>query len=411
MGRLLAASACAAAVLLTASACQGAADSEEPGAPGLTFLVAETAERPAAYWTEAVERVADANGLEIELTVIPLGGDPTAHVRQMLGEGAPLPDIMAGVSPKGLGTPELLYGWQPEEIARFRQPYSGSVAGQIYRLPATGEAVPVVYYNKDLLGEVPGTYAELLKTAGELKGDGVRPFALGGVEAATLLWSATITTDVYRESPTWMQHRRLDHVHFCDKEFRAAAEKVTELGEYVSITDNGGDAAFLAGEAAMYPASSRFALAAAAQPPAFEIGAFAWPTDDGGAVVPAYHGGGLSVSAAAKDLEAARRFALAFSLDPANLDHAATAEGLFPAVTEYTPPEAMGDIYRLGYELYTAAADTGALLPSVAAEDGDDGVPSATAEEWQASAARLLGGLTDAKEVCATLDGGYAPAG
>lgn len=417
MGRILAASACAAALLLTVSACQGDSGADDTGGTALTFVVAETAERPAAYWQEAVDRVAAAEGgLDIALTVIPLGADPTGHVRQMLGESGALPDIMAGVSPQGLGTPELLYGWQAEETVRFRLPYSGTVAGQIYRLPATGEALPLVYYNKDLLAEagvdeVPGTFAELLKAADALKDAGVRPFAVGGVDAATLLWSTTIATDVYRVSPGWMQHRRLGHVHFCDEEFRASAEKIADLGDYISLSDAGGDASFLAGDGAMYPASSRFALTAAAQPPGFEIGAFTWPTDDGSTVVPAYLGGGLSVSAASKDLAAAKRFALAFSLDTASLDHAATVEGLFPAVTDYTPPEETDAVYRLGYELYSAALETGTLMPAVGREDGDDGVPSAAAEEWQASAAQLLGGLAKPGEVCEKLDEGYQPTG
>jgi len=413
MGRLLAAGACAAALLLTVSACQGDSEAEDAG---LTFLVAETAERPAAYWQEAVDRVAAAEGgLDIALTVIPLGTDPTGHVRQMLSTGGALPDIMAGVSPQGLGTPELLYGWQPEETVRFRLPYAGTVAGQIYRLPGTGEALPLVYYNKDLLAEagideVPGTFADLLKAADALLDAGVKPFAVGGVEAATLLWSTTIATDVYRVSPGWMQHRRLGHVHFCDEEFRASAEKVADLADYISLSDAGGDASFLAGEGAMYPATSRFALAAGAQPPGFEIGAFTWPTDDGSTVVPAYLGGGLSVSATAKDLAAARRFALAFSLDTGNLDHAATVEGLFPAVTDYTPPEGSA-LYQRGYELYAEALETGTLMPAVGREDGDDGVPSAAVGDWQTAAAQLLGGLAEPGEVCATLDDGYRPAG
>ena len=414
MARLLPASACAAALLLLASACQNSPGGDDR--PTLTFLAAETAERPATYWQEAVNRVAEAEHVSIELTVLPLGEDPTAYAGRMLIESGALPDVMAGVSPQGLGTPELLYAWQPEEVARFRRPYAGTVKGQIYRLPTTGEAVPLVYYNEDLFERAgidgpPGTYAELLGDAAALKEAGVRPFALGGVDAATTVWSAAIATDVDRPSPGWMQHRRLGHVHFCDAGFRGSAEKVAELGAYVSLTDGGGDDVFLAGEAAMYPVSSRFALTAAARPPGFAVGAFAWPGDDGGAVVPAYLGGGLSVSAAAKDLPAARRFALAFSLDPANLDHAATAEGLFPAVTGYEPPEGAAELYRAGYEVFRAAAEAGALVAAAGVEDGDDGIPSAVAADWQTAAAQLLDGQTGADEACAALDSAYTPTG
>ncbi|HEY1179607.1 MAG TPA: ABC transporter substrate-binding protein, partial [Phytomonospora sp.] len=241
MGRLLTASACAAAVLLLATACQDGADEGDGAASTLTFLVAETAERPAAYWQEAADRVGASVDVKVEVTVIPLGADPTGHVRDLIAAGSALPDVMAGVSPNGLGTPELLYAWQDAELTRFRLPYAGSVAGKVYRLPATGEAMPLVYYNKKLLPEPPGTYAELLMTADALKDDGVRPFAVGGVDAATLLWSATVTTDVYREAPTWMQHRRLGHVHFCDEGFQSSAEKLAGLGEYISLTDSGGD--------------------------------------------------------------------------------------------------------------------------------------------------------------------------
>ena len=61
---------------------------------------------------------------------------------------------------------------------------------------------------------------------------------------------------------------------------------------------------------------------------------FNFPTADGRMIVPAYTGGGMIVSAKAKNLDAAKRFALAFQLDKAQLDASVKSDGLIPAIIQ-----------------------------------------------------------------------------
>jgi raffinose/stachyose/melibiose transport system substrate-binding protein len=68
-------------------------------------------------------------------------------------------------------------GWDIYEWARQRATYNGT----IYGIPDQVEEI-VVFYNKDLVSEVPETVDELRQIADELRGRGIIPFAFGDQE-------------------------------------------------------------------------------------------------------------------------------------------------------------------------------------------------------------------------------------
>src|SRR5215204_5464535 len=68
-------------------------------------------------------------------------------------------------------------GWGIYEWAKQRATYNGT----LYSVPDQVEEI-IVYYNKDLMPEVPRTVEELGQIANELKGQGIIPFAFGNQE-------------------------------------------------------------------------------------------------------------------------------------------------------------------------------------------------------------------------------------
>src|SRR6185369_1282798 len=135
-----------------------------------------------------------------------------------------------------------------------------------------------------------------------------------------------------------------------------------------------------------------------------EIGVFNFPTEDGKLVVPAYTGGGMIVSATAKNLDAAKKFALAFQLDKAQLDASVKADGLFPAIKGYTLPSDVGPVFKAGYELYQQAVSQQAVVHTFRWESADDGLLPGMADKVDAAAQDLISGRKTAADACAFLD-------
>src|SRR3712207_3275976 len=82
------------------------------------------------------------------------------------------------------------HGWEIYDWARQRATYDGTV----YGVPDQVEEI-IVYYNKDLVPEVPQTVEELREISGEIKGRGKIPLAFGNRERypASHLFSLAIS--------------------------------------------------------------------------------------------------------------------------------------------------------------------------------------------------------------------------
>jgi multiple sugar transport system substrate-binding protein len=410
------------ALLTAVGAVTGCSVNETPSGTGgkkeITFLVFETPNLTPQVWDAAIKRVTDRYpDIAVKKLVSPTQ-DRTTYAKQLLTAGQ-FPDVMIAVAPSGFAEAGNLYAWTPDELKDFQFPTNGAVRGKVYQLPANTQTIPVVYYNKDLfqragIAAAPATYPELLADAAKLKAKGITPFVIGGVhDSVGPLFAGIAGTEVYAKNPNWMHDRRAGKVKFSGPEFKAAAAKLADLAAkgYLDKRDvsrdyAAGQQAFLDGKGAIYAMGNWLAgaLDAPATKPKFEVGQFSWPADDGKLVVPAFTGGGLLVSATAKNLDAARRFALAYQLDKANNDQGAKADGLFPAIKGYTPPSDAGAAFKAGYDMYATAVSTNAVVPAFNFEAGDDSAVPGMGAKIDAAVVDLITGRKSVDAVCAFLD-------
>lgn len=409
------------AALAGCSVKDGSGGGSAKGKKQITFLVFETPNLPAQYWDAAIKRVTTKYpDISVKKLISPTQ-DRTAYAKQLLTSGQ-FPDVMIAVSPAGFAESGNLYAWQPGELKDFTYPGNGAVNGKIYQLPANTQTIPVVYYNKSLFTRAnitapPKTYAEMMADAAKLKAKGITPFVTGGGkdihDALGPMFAGMLGTDLYAKNPNWMHDRRAGKTKFSGPEYVKAAGKLSDLAAkgYVDKRMLSQDyaatqTAFLKGKGAMYAMGNWFA-AAADDPktkPSFDIGQFYWPSDDGRLVVPAFTGGGLLVSAHAKNLDAARKFALAYQLDKTNLDTSSKSDGLFPAVKGYTPPASVGPAYKTGYDMFKQAEAQKAVVPAFGFEAGDDGMLPGVVDKWSSSMADLVTGRKSPAEVGRFLD-------
>jgi multiple sugar transport system substrate-binding protein len=384
----------------------------------ISFLTFETPNLNAQYWDNAIKRVTDAHpNIKVKKLVSPTV-DRTGYAKQLLASGQ-MPDVMIAISPSGFAESGSLYAWQPDELKDFLHPDSGAIGGKIYQLPANSQTIPDIFYNKKMFAEagittLPTTYAGLLDVAAKLKAHGIKPFVVGGGKdafASELALTGLVSSEVYGQKPDWMTQRRAGKTKFSDPDFRAAATQFADLAAkgYIDRKDVTRDYAatqdaFLAGDGAMYPMGCWFAAAADGKKPNFDIGVFDWPSVDGKLRVPVYTGGGLVVSATAKNLAEAREFALAFQLDKTNNDNAVRSDGLFPAIKGYEPPSDIGPVYTAMYQLYRQAVEQNAIVNAFAWETGDDGLKQGMTDKVYASARDLITGDKSVADVCQYLD-------
>ncbi|NUR93180.1 MAG: extracellular solute-binding protein, partial [Nonomuraea sp.] len=265
----------------------------------------------------------------------------------------------------------------------------------------------------------PRTYAELLADAARLKAKGITPFVTGGVYVTSQPWTALLANDLYARAPDWMSRRREGWVRFAsDAAFGSATRKFAGLAAkgYLDKAQLGRDYdkardAFLAGKGAMYPMGSWFAAAADRSPLKNGIGVFPWPSDDGSLHLPAATGGGLSVSAAARNPAAAKEFALAFQLRRENLDESVKSAGAIPAIKGYAPPPDAGPVVRATYDLWRKAQRAGATVPAFSWEAGDAAMPSGMRDKFWSAARDLVSGKKDVGQALRFLDTEWEKAG
>ena len=415
--RWLALGAAAVLATFTLTACSAKA-AESSGQKEITFLVFETPNLTPAYWDAAIKRVTDKYPDVTVKKLVSPDQDRTKYAKQLDASGQ-LPDVMIAVSPSGFAEAGKLYAFSADELKDFEFPNNGAVKGKVYQLPANTQTIPVVYYNKKLFADAgisaePKTYADLLAVADKLKAKGIQPFVTGGVhDNLGVFFAGLAGTDVYAKNPKWMADRRAGTVKFCDPGWKSAAAKLADLSakSYLNKADVSRDyaatqQAFLDGKGAMYPMGNWFASAVddPKSKPAFEVGQFNWPSDDGKMVVPAFTGGGLLVNAHAKSLDAARRFAIAFQTDKTNMENSARTDGLFVAVKGFTPPSDVGPAFKAGYDLYAKALAAHAIVPSMGFEAGDDGLLPGVGVKLDSSLVDLVSGTKTVDQVCSFLD-------
>jgi ABC-type glycerol-3-phosphate transport system substrate-binding protein len=426
MARTAAIAAGLAATVMLAGCAQGgqsSGDSSPGGTVEMTMLTFETPNLPASLWDSAIARVSQkVPGVKIKKLVAP-NIDRTTYAKQLAASGQ-LPDIMLAVNPQGFAEGGQLADFSADELKDFASPQSGAIQGKVYQLPTNGQPQSLLYYNKSLFAKAkiaapPKTWAEFLDACAKLKAAGVNPIAVGGggqdTFASMYTWVGTVGTDVYLADPEFSKHITDGSKTFKDPAFVKATEKVAELaskgyfdpkGTSRSYADH--EKAFRAGSAAMYPMGSWFATSADNDKPPFEVGVFAWPSDDGKAVVPNLTGGGLSVSAKAENVDLAKKFALEWTKDKETSDAFTKADGTFNTIAGYQPPADMGPLFKATLALYEQAMKDKTLTPALSIEQGDNGLPADMTQPVNQIAVELLTGKSDAAAVTTKLDKEYA---
>jgi multiple sugar transport system substrate-binding protein len=419
-----------AALLVGAASLAGCTVKDESqqssGTKEITFLTFETPNLSAQYWDAAIKRVTDKNpNIKVKKLVSPTADGRTDYAKQLLTSGQ-FPDVMIAVSPAGFAEAGNLYAWQPDELKDFVFPTANPIKGKYFQLPANTQTIPPIYYNKKMFADAgvtstPTTWAQLLDAAAKLKAKGFTPFVIGGGKdafASSMILAGLVSVDVYGKTPDWLSQRRAGKTKFTDPDFQAAVAKFADLAakgyidkSNVSRDYSATEQAFLDGKGAMYPMGNWFAANADTKPHAFDIGVFNFPTTDGKLVVPAYTGGGMIVSATAKNLDAAKKFALAFQTDKAQLDASVKADGLFPAIKNYTLPSDVGPVFKAGYDLYQQAVEQNAVVHTFRWETADDGLLPGLSAKVDAAAQDLISGRKSAADACAFLDAEWAKAG
>lgn len=426
MKRILGVSAAIALAVVAGCTAGGTPSASPTGSPGatstgapeadvtLTFLTFETPNLTAAYWDDIIAKTSQAvPGVTIEKLVAPSAEQRNEYARQLDSTGA-LPDIMVAIDPPGLAEAGKLAEFSKEELADWVDPTANSFDGVIYQLP-TNTQTWQIYYNKAAFQKAgitapPATWSELLQAAKALQEAGIPPFLIGGgpdTLGPRWLFQPLVANEVYAKNPQWLSQLVAGDLNFGDPLFVNALNRLVELAPYASpagLSQGYADAqaSFLAGEAAMYSMGSWFP-AAPSEAQQEEIGVFSVPTEDGSLVLPAYTGGGLSVSASAPDVAKAKAWAMEFS--KLNADGGARYDGLFVSLKGYQPPADLPRLYNETFALYQKAQESGTVTPSFGSEGGVPALPSGMIAQVDAALLDLLTGRKTVDEVVTFLNG------
>jgi len=395
----------------------GAGDTGGGGAAGdvtLSLLTFETPNLTAAYWDDIIAKTsAKVPGVTIQKLVAPSAEQRNEYARQLDSTGA-LPDIMSAINPVGLAEPGKLAEFSKDELAEWADPTANSFDGKIYQLPTNSQTWNVYYrkasFEKAGITQPPATWDDMLAAVGKLKAAGIAPFVMGGGAPDGLgprwTFSTLVANEVYAKEPKWLEKLAAGQTDFKDPLFVEAATKMKTLAskdniENLSATYAQAQDAFLAGKGAMYPMGSWFP-AAPDKAQQEEIGVFPMPTQDGSLVSPTYTGGGLSVSAKAKDVAKAKKWAIEFSKQ--NADGGAKFDGLFVALKGYQPPAGLPKLYDSTLDIYTKAQSGGKVTPAFGNEAGTPSLPSGFMAAVDAALTDLLNGRSDVNAFVDTLN-------
>jgi raffinose/stachyose/melibiose transport system substrate-binding protein len=201
--------------------------------------------------------------------------------------------------------------WGIYEWAKQRATYDGT----LYGIPDQVEEI-IVFYNKDLVPEVPKTVGELRGVAEELKLRGTIPLAFGNREQypAGHMFSIGVSNVLGREG--------LDDILYANGRWDTPeVEEAIELffrnfveGGYYpqnvnAVTYDEASALFYSGEAAMLPTGTWLVSEIVQTVQDFEVGFFPFPSIDGSGISPpAGLGAGLFVAKEASNLQGAIEF-------------------------------------------------------------------------------------------------------
>jgi raffinose/stachyose/melibiose transport system substrate-binding protein len=180
------------------------------------------------------------------------------------------------------------HGWDIYDWAKQQATYDGTV----YGVPDQVEEI-IVFYNKDLVPEVPHTLEELRLISDELKGRGKIPLAFGNRAKypASHMFSIAASNVLGREGldsilngdGRWDTPQVVEAIGLMFRDF-------VESGYYPknpnALTLDGANALFYSGEAAMNPTGTWLVSEIVQAVQEFEVGFFPFPSIEGSGISP-----------------------------------------------------------------------------------------------------------------------------
>jgi ABC-type glycerol-3-phosphate transport system substrate-binding protein len=336
----------------------------------ITWMTFETPNLPAAFWDDVKTRFeAKYPNIKVKRLVTP-GTDRDAYAKQLLASGQ-FPDVLQAITPQDYVKTGQLYAFTPDEVKSMHTtvPEAGLIGGKQYSIPNTGQSIPVVYYNKKVFDDLgltePKTWAEFVEVCKKIKAAGKTPLILGGSKDTWGSWiflGGIFSTDVLGKDPDWIVKRKKGEVKFADPNVKAAFDKWAGLAKAGYFNKNAlsldyahMQKAFLDGKGVMYPMGSWAAAKGAAGGAKFPVGVFRIPTDDGSAVEPDFSAGGVFVNAKSKNLDAAKKLAMFWALDPKTLTGLATNDAGLVTIKGFEVPKGLPDVYYKTLDLWNAS--------------------------------------------------------
>lgn len=333
----------------------------------ITWMMFETSNLPLSYWQDIVNRFEAKNpGITVKLLPSPTT-DRDAYAKQLLASGQ-FPDVLQSITLQDYTSQGLLYAWTAAEQKKWNVlfPHAGQLNGKQYDIPNSSQVIPLMYYNKSIFAKlhlkVPTTWAQFLAVCAKIKASGETPITIGGSQDTWGSWiflGGMFSTDVLGQNPNWILQRKQNKVHFTDplvaKVFNAWAA-LAKAGYFnkdaLSINYATMQQEFLDGKEAMYPMGTWAASATAVGAGKFGVGVFRIPPFSGPPVQAVFTNGGAVVSAKSAHLDAAKKLAAFWSLDPqTNATLAKNDAGLI-ATKGFKQPSGLPSVFYKTAALY-----------------------------------------------------------
>jgi len=333
----------------------------------ITWMMFQTPNLPLSYWQDIVSRFEAKNpGINVQLLPSPTL-DRDAYAKQLLASGQ-FPDVLQSITLQDYTQQGLLYAWTPAEQKTWGVlfPNAGQLSGKQYSIPNNSQVIPLIYYNKSIFAKlhlkVPTTWAQFLAVCKKIKASGQTPLAIGGSQDTWASWiflGGMFSTNVLGQDPNWILKRKQNKVHFTDplvaKTFNAWAglAKASYFNkDALSLNYAGLQQEFLDGKEAMYPMGTWAASATAVGAAKFGVGVFRLPPFSGPPVQAVFTNGGAVVSAKSAHLDAAKKLAAFWSLDPQTNATLATNDAGLIATQGFKQPTGLPSVFYQTAALY-----------------------------------------------------------
>jgi ABC-type glycerol-3-phosphate transport system substrate-binding protein len=209
----------------------------------------------------------------------------------------------------------------------------------------------------------------------KIKASGTTPIALGGSQDTWASWiflGGMFSTNVLGQDPNWILKRKQNKVHFTDplvaRTFNAWAG-LSKAGYFnkdaLSLNYAGLQQEFLDGKEAMYPMGTWAASATAVGAAKFGVGVFRLPPFSGAPVQAVFTNGGAVVNAKSPNLEAAKKLAAFWSLDPQTNSILAKNDAGLIATKGFKQPTGLPAVFYQTAALYQQQSTKAHPLKSV----------------------------------------------